>query len=109
MFWVNYTWRKKKRKDPFKLKGKKKFLQNTYSMKKRLLNRLHGIHRSLLDGCNPFLENLHKQLWWEYEVVLFEEEALWAQKARSHWIAQGDRNTKYFHSLAMVRRKEIGF
>lgn len=76
-----------------------------HKKKKRLLNRLHGIHRTLSDGSNPFLENLQRQLWWEYEVVLFEEEALWAQKARSRWISQGDRNTKYFHSITMVRRR----
>ena len=29
--------------------------------KDRLLRRLHGLHRSLLDGCNPFLEDLQKK------------------------------------------------
>ena len=36
---------------------------------KRLLNKLHGIHRALSDGSNLFLENIQKQLWQEYEVV----------------------------------------
>ena len=43
-----------------------------------------------MNGLNPFLEDLHKRLWHDYEVVLFEEEAFWAQKARSCWLAQGD-------------------
>ena len=58
--------------------------------KNHLLSRLHGIQRELMNGLNPFLEDLQKRLWHDYEVVLFEEEAFWAQKARSHWLAQGD-------------------
>ena len=29
---------------------------------------------------------------------------MWAQKARSDWIIQGDRNTKYFQTLVKQRR-----
>ena len=33
-----------------------------------------------------------------------KEEIMWAQKARSTWIIQGDKNTKFFQSLVKQRR-----
>ena len=33
-----------------------------------------------------------------------KEEIKWAQKARSNWIIQGDRNTKYFQNIMNQRR-----
>ena len=56
-----------------------------------------------MGNLNPFLENLQKELWWDYEKVLFEEEDLWAQNARASWIDQGDKNTKFFHMYTMIR------
>lgn len=44
-----------------------------------LLNRLHGISRSLQNGWNPYLLKLQKKLWNEYEVVLYQEEVTWFQ------------------------------
>ena len=37
-------------------------------------------------------------------MVLFEEESLWAQKSRSKWIIQDDKNTKFFHQSTLPRR-----
>ena len=64
--------------------------------KQRILNRLHGIHLSLGKGPNLFLEDLQKCLWWDYEVVLFEEEALWAQKSRCHLALLGGQEYEVF-------------
>lgn len=74
--------------------------------KNRLLDRLHGIARSLENGFNPYLQNLQKKLWSEYEQVLYQEEVLWYQKSRCKWLQYGDRNTKYFHGATVFRRKK---
>lgn len=74
--------------------------------KNRLLNRLHGIARSLSNGHNSFLHHLQKKLWYEYEQVLYQEEVLWFQKSRCKWLKFGDRNTRYFHGTTVFRRKK---
>ncbi|KAF7821714.1 reverse transcriptase [Senna tora] len=38
------------------------------------------------------------------EDLLDKEEVLWAQKARQLWLVQGDRNTRYFHTVVRKRR-----
>ena len=78
----------------------------TYRKKKqRILNRMHGIHEALAERPNPFLDDLLQCLWWEYEVILFEEESFWAQKSRCKWLSQGDRNIHYFHFSTLARRR----
>ena len=41
----------------------------------------------------------------EFEVVLEQEEMIWFQKSREKWIELGDRNTKYFHTSTIIRRR----
>ena len=45
-----------------------------------------------------------KELRLELEYLMDKEEIIWTQKARSNWITQGDRNTKYFQTLVKQRR-----
>ena len=40
----------------------------------------------------------------ELEVLLNSEETMWAQKARSNWILNGDGNTRYFQTVVRQRR-----
>lgn len=39
------------------------------------------------------------------EAVLDDEELLWKQKSRKDWLAMGDRNSRYFHSQVIKRRR----
>ncbi|KAH1074240.1 hypothetical protein J1N35_026568 [Gossypium stocksii] len=41
----------------------------------------------------------------ELKSVLNHEELLWRQKARCDWLQLGDRNTSFFHSRTLQRRK----
>ncbi|KAH1083695.1 hypothetical protein J1N35_023456 [Gossypium stocksii] len=41
----------------------------------------------------------------EIKEVLKHEELLWFQKSKSIWLRNGDRNTSYFHSRTLAKRK----
>ncbi|XP_057444404.1 uncharacterized protein LOC130736609 [Lotus japonicus] len=79
---------------------------NIFKRKRRLINRLNGIERNLNGVANSFLEDLKTKLWREYEDIIFQEEILWYKKSRCKWLKFGDRNSKYFHGITMVRRKK---
>lgn len=42
----------------------------------------------------------------EYKTVLNQEEMIWFQKARTHWISEGENNTRYFHITALNKRRK---
>jgi hypothetical protein len=37
--------------------------------------------------------------------ILIQEEAFWKQRAKMHWLTEGDLNTKFFHMSATARSK----
>ncbi|OMO67876.1 reverse transcriptase [Corchorus capsularis] len=64
-------------------------IQNVVSQKGQ-----EGGDCSLLKQCERDLNLLYKQ-----------EETLWWQRSRSLWLRDGDKNTKYFHSTATLRKR----
>ena len=42
----------------------------------------------------------------EINTLLDDEEIYWGQRAKAHWLKEGDRNTKFFHAQASERRKQ---
>ncbi|XP_061350360.1 uncharacterized protein LOC133295534 [Gastrolobium bilobum] len=80
--------------------------RNIHKKKMTLLRRLDGIQRNLERGHNPFLENLEIELSLELDLTLDMEEQLWFQKSRANWIRDGDRNTRYYHTIAVARRRK---
>lgn len=51
------------------------------------------------------LLNLEKKLNLELNLILEQDEIMWFHKSRMKWIALEDRNTKFFHRTATVRRQ----
>lgn len=78
---------------------------NIFKRKCRLENRLTGIQRCLDNVDSAYLMNLEMNLQQEYNNVLKEEEILWYQKSREKWVKLGDRNTSFFHTRTIVRRR----
>ena len=48
---------------------------------------------------------LEKKLRLEYAEVAKLKEEFWAMKARILWLVEGDRNTSFYHTSALVRRR----
>ncbi|XP_034217323.1 uncharacterized protein LOC117628881 [Prunus dulcis] len=70
-----------------------------------LLARIAGIQRALCKGPNRFLSNLETSLIDDFNNVLQQEAVFWQQKSRITWLQDGDRNTKFFHTTTIIRRK----
>ena len=48
------------------------------------------------------IRNLRREL----NELLEDEELYWGQRAKAHWLKEGDRNTKFFHTHASEKRKK---
>ena len=51
------------------------------------------------------LSLLERSLQKDYTDVLKQEEMFWFQKSNEKWVKMGDRNTSFFHTQTIVRRK----
>lgn len=79
---------------------------NLQIKKRELLARLGGIQRKQTSGSmNPYLMCLETQLQQELDTILYLEELLWHQRSRTKWLADGDRNTRYYHLKTITRRR----
>ncbi|XP_075633611.1 uncharacterized protein LOC142606095 [Castanea sativa] len=83
----------------------KNIFGNLFHRKKRLLARLRGIQVALSTHPNNFLVELERQLRSEFHDISKIEEEFWAMKSRITWLVEGDKNTSFYHTLALVRRR----
>lgn len=69
------------------------------------MNEIKGVQaqidRNHIDDLLEKEDGLLKEL----DVVLEKEEIVWFQKSREKWVAHGDRNTKFFHTSTIIRRR----
>lgn len=84
----------------------KEVFGNIFKRKHRIIKRLEGINRVLMEKSIERLFSLINQLWQEYNSIVKYEEAYWFQHAKSKWINLGDLNTRFFHSFAIFRRRK---
>ncbi|XP_061374107.1 uncharacterized protein LOC133316380 [Gastrolobium bilobum] len=85
------------------------YFRSTQKQKNRLHAHIRGIEISLMSRYDHNLDMLLRSLWKELESILIREELNWFQRSRCDWIKLGDRNTKFYHSntVAKRRRNEI--
>ena len=75
------------------------------SKEKKIEARLRGIQTRIAEGLNNHLLNLESHLRKEYFEVLQHEEEFWSVKSKYNWLIQGDRNTSFFHTSALIQRR----
>jgi intein/homing endonuclease len=59
--------------------------------------------RGCLDVSNS---GRFKELQEKHARLLIQEEAYWRQRAKTHWLQEGDLNTKFFHLTASSRHRK---
>lgn len=78
---------------------------NIFHHKRRICARLQGIQTALGVRPSEFLIDLEKTLKAKLLEISKLEVEFWSMKARITWVVEGDRNTAFFHNLALVRRR----
>lgn len=78
---------------------------NIFAKKKKAMARLNGIQRATAIKPSTFLLNLENEIHHELDVIIGQEEDLWAFKSRVNWMIQGDWNTTFNHVSTLVRGK----
>lgn len=78
---------------------------NIFKEKRILLSRLGGIQRVAEYQNNIFLKKLETSLIVKLEDILKQEELLGQQKAKQIWLWNGDRHTRFFHMVMVIRRR----
>lgn len=78
---------------------------NIFWKKRKLRRRLEGACNALEERSSVGLLKLEMKLKRELADVLLQEEVLWMQKSRVDWLRMGDKNTKFFHTSTLARRR----
>ena len=66
---------------------------------------MFGVQGALASNPSDSLSRLEKSLREQYLNILNLEEDFWALKSRVGWVVDGDRNTKFFHTSTIARRR----
>ncbi|XP_057449118.1 uncharacterized protein LOC130740498 [Lotus japonicus] len=83
----------------------KEVFGNIFRRKRHVEARLRGVQRELDSLVTSDLVLFEADLQREYKSILKQEELLWFQKSRENRVQYGDRNTAYFHTQTVIRRK----
>lgn len=78
---------------------------NIFHKKKRICARLRGIQIALGNGPNEFLIELERSLRSDLAEISKLEADFWSMKAHISWVVEGDENSTFFHTSALVRRR----
>lgn len=74
------------------------------------MKELERAQRALERRFSTGLDLREKAIRIELENILNQKELFWLQKSRNNWLANGDKNTSFFHrrTLRIMRQNRIG-
>lgn len=75
------------------------------NIKKQLLVCKREMDIAQRGQVNPEQAVMSRMLESKMEDLLRKEEIMWRQRSRNSWLAEGDKNTSYFHRTATGRKK----
>ncbi|CAA7053603.1 unnamed protein product [Microthlaspi erraticum] len=83
----------------------KKVFGEVSKRKEAILKEIKEVQEILDSGPSDALLVREEELIQDLDNVLEQEEMLWFQKSREKWIPLGDRNTRFFHTSTVIRRR----
>lgn len=86
-------------------KWNKEVFGDIQEKKEKLMVEIKTVQDSLYSNQTDDLLRRESELIIEFDVVLEQEETLWLHKSREKWFVQGDRNTSFFHTSTIIRRR----
>ncbi|XP_061368310.1 uncharacterized protein LOC133311296 [Gastrolobium bilobum] len=89
--------------NPLLIKNKTVF-GDIHRKKENLSRKIADIQQHRTHSDSQFLQELEKQVQIDLDQTLVYEELLWFQKSRHSWLVDGDKNTRFYHSKAVIRR-----
>lgn len=76
------------------------------SIPKEIKRVKEELNNNLNDERKPYKAQMVTLLENRLEKLLDQEETHWRQRSRNQWLAEGDRNTTFFHRAATDRRRK---
>ncbi|XP_020229075.1 uncharacterized protein LOC109810102 [Cajanus cajan] len=83
----------------------KEVFGNIFYKKRRVLRKMEKINLNLSLVEGRLYEEQLLKTWKQYELVIYQEEIMMFQKARSKWLSLGDRNSRFFHDTTIIKRR----
>lgn len=79
--------------------------KNLFYQKKQIIARLSRVQKTFcFNNCDQH-RNLERHLHDELLKILRNGEEFWMLKSRVSWLSLGDKNSKFFHKSALIRRR----
>ncbi|KAL0012428.1 hypothetical protein SO802_007536 [Lithocarpus litseifolius] len=68
---------------------------------KKIQEKRNALNSITLQDKNGSLSTEINCLRWEINDLFHDEELYWGQRAKAHWLKEGDKNTSFFHAQAL--------
>ena len=75
-------------------------------MKKELQLKRNMLAKAEIEAMQSGRNECVRKLKLKIDTLMDKENRMWLQRSKTHWAAQGDRNSRYFHSRATKRYRK---